>query len=43
MHQAEDMLMADMPIIPLYYYTRPIGIKDYVKDAKSICNEYYIL
>lgn len=34
MHQAEDMLMKDMPIIPIYYYTQPKGIKDYVKDVR---------
>jgi len=34
LHQAEDMLMADMPVIPLYYYARPTGIKDYVKGLK---------
>ena len=33
MHQAEDILMADMPIIPLYYYTQVKGIKDYVKGV----------
>ena len=31
MHQAEDMLMDDMPVIPLYYDTKTIGIKSYVK------------
>jgi oligopeptide transport system substrate-binding protein len=42
MHDAEDMLMADMPIIPLYYYTRVIGIKDYVKGARvSVMNTIY--
>lgn len=42
MHQAEDMLMADMPVIPLYYYTRPVGIKDYVKGYKvSVMNTIY--
>ena len=42
MHQAEDMLMADMPVIPLYYYTRTIGIKDYVKGARvSVMNTIY--
>jgi oligopeptide transport system substrate-binding protein len=42
LHQAEDMLMADMPVIPLYYYTRPIGIKDYVKGVKvSVMNTLY--
>lgn len=34
MHQAEDILMEDMPIIPIYYYTQPKGIKDYVKDVR---------
>lgn len=34
MHQAEDILMEDMPIIPLYYYTQPKGIKDYVKGVR---------
>lgn len=42
MHKAEDMLMADMPVIPLYYYTRVIGIKDYVKGARvSVMNTIY--
>ena len=42
LHQAEDMLMADMPVIPLYYYTRTIGIKDYVKGARvSVMNTIY--
>ncbi|WP_236895780.1 peptide ABC transporter substrate-binding protein [Clostridium beijerinckii] len=42
MHQAEDMLMNDMPVIPLYYYTRTIGIKDYVKGARvSVMNTIY--
>lgn len=34
MHQAEDVLMEDMPIIPIYYYTYTAGIKDYVKGVK---------
>lgn len=33
MHQAEDLLMNDMPIIPLYFYTNVVCIKDYVKDV----------
>jgi oligopeptide transport system substrate-binding protein len=42
MHKAEDMLMEDMPVIPLYYYTRVVGIKDYVKDARvSVMNTIY--
>ncbi len=31
MHQAEGVLMEDMPIIPLYYSTNPYMIKDYIK------------
>ena len=34
MHQAEDIIMEDMPIIPVYYYTQPKGIKSYVKDVR---------
>ena len=34
LHQAEDMLMEDMPIIPLYYYTQIKGVKSYVKDVR---------
>ena len=34
MHQAEDLLIKDMPVIPLYYINNVIGIKDYVKDAR---------
>lgn len=33
MHQAEDIIIEDMPIIPIYYYTQPKGIKDYVKGV----------
>lgn len=34
LHQAEDVLMEDMPIIPVYYYTQAKGVKDYVKDVR---------
>lgn len=30
--QAEDILMEDMPVIPLYYDTQPMGVKSYIKD-----------
>lgn len=33
MHQAEDMLMADMPVDPIYYYTNVVCIKNYVKGV----------
>jgi oligopeptide transport system substrate-binding protein len=32
MHQAEDILMNDMPILPIYYYTNVVMVKPYVKD-----------
>jgi oligopeptide transport system substrate-binding protein len=31
MHDAEDILMNDMPLIPLYFYTNVCCIKNYVK------------
>lgn len=34
LHQAEDKLMTDMHVIPLYYYNNVVGIKDYVKDVR---------
>lgn len=33
MHKAEAILMQEMPIIPIYFYTRPELIKPYVKNA----------
>ncbi|NFN61431.1 peptide ABC transporter substrate-binding protein [Clostridium botulinum] len=33
LHQAEDILMEDMPIIPLNYQVKTKGIKDYVKGV----------
>lgn len=43
LHQAEDMLMEDMPVIPLYYYTQPIAIKSYVKGVvvTKLLNIYF--
>ncbi len=34
MHQMEDMFMSDLPIMPIYFYTNPYLIKDYVKDVR---------
>lgn len=33
LHEAEDILMNDMPIIPIYYYVKVACIKDYVKGV----------
>lgn len=30
--QAEDLLMTDLPIIPLYYKNQTMGVKSYIKD-----------
>ncbi len=32
LHEAEDILMNDMPIMPIYFYTLPFEQKDFVKD-----------
>ncbi|KDR95682.1 oligopeptide transport system substrate-binding protein [Peptoclostridium litorale DSM 5388] len=34
MHKAEDMIMADMIVMPVYYYTNPKMFKEYVKGAR---------
>lgn len=31
MHKAEDLIMEDMIVVPIYYYTNPMMMKDYVK------------
>lgn len=36
MHEAEDILMEEMPIIPLYFYTNPRLVKTYVKNYAAI-------
>ncbi|SFS73126.1 peptide ABC transporter substrate-binding protein [Marininema halotolerans] len=43
MHQAEDIMMEDMPVAPLYWYTRVYMEKDYVKNVKRSIdgNVYY--
>ncbi|WP_028307754.1 peptide ABC transporter substrate-binding protein [Desulfitibacter alkalitolerans] len=33
MHRAEELLMDEMPIIPLFYYTKPYLIKDHVNNV----------
>ena len=43
MKQAEDILMEDMPIIPLYYYTKVKGAKPEVKGVRvsTLGNVYF--
>lgn len=33
LHQAEDILMNDMPVIPIYEYTNVVCMKPYIKDV----------
>jgi len=33
LHEAEDILMDEMPILPLYFYTDPYMMKDWVKGV----------
>lgn len=35
LHQAEEVLMDDMPIIPVYYYTNIMCTKEYVKNVRK--------
>jgi oligopeptide transport system substrate-binding protein len=43
MHDAEAMLMADMPIAPVYYYTNNFLLKPYVSGAcfSPLGNQYF--
>ncbi|SDC22066.1 oligopeptide transport system substrate-binding protein [Melghirimyces thermohalophilus] len=36
MHEAEDLLMEEMPIAPIYFYTKVYLSKDYVKGVKYL-------
>ncbi|MCL6634567.1 MAG: peptide ABC transporter substrate-binding protein [Peptococcaceae bacterium] len=33
LHKAEKILMDEMPVLPVYFYTHPILIKEYLKDV----------
>lgn len=33
LHEAEDVLMNDMPVIPIYFYTNVVCVKPYVKNV----------
>ena len=35
LHDAEDLLMADLPVIPVYFYTNIVCYRDYVKDVRK--------
>ena len=38
LHEAEDLLMEDMPIMPIYYYTRPYVTKPYLTGVTKATN-----
>jgi len=44
MRKAEQMLMADMPVVPVYFYTRPYVQKPYVTGVFKPLNRdpYFI-
>lgn len=40
MHDAEKILMDEMPIIPIYFYTKPYALKSYVDGFFTPINRY---
>ncbi|KGX92325.1 peptide-binding protein [Pontibacillus halophilus JSM 076056 = DSM 19796] len=40
MHQAEQIIMNEMPVMPIYFYTRPYVAKDYVTGIYDPINKY---
>jgi oligopeptide transport system substrate-binding protein len=43
MREAEQILMADMPVIPVYFYTQPYVQKTYVKGVYKPLINYPVL
>lgn len=43
LYKAQEVLMNDMPVAPLYYYTDPIMVKEYVKGwEKTSLGHWYL-
>ncbi len=40
MHKAEEMLIDEMPIIPIYFYTKPFTVKPHVKGVFAPIDRY---
>ncbi|MBS4209284.1 peptide ABC transporter substrate-binding protein [Bacillus sp. FJAT-50079] len=40
MHKAEEILMDEMPIMPIYFYTKPFMVKSHVKGVYTPINSY---
>ncbi|RST72238.1 peptide ABC transporter substrate-binding protein [Siminovitchia acidinfaciens] len=40
LHKAEEILMDEMPIVPIYFYTKPFTVKPHVKGVFTPINRY---
>lgn len=40
LHEAEKIIMDEMPIAPIYFYTKPYQVKSYVKGIYTPVNRY---
>lgn len=40
MHKAEEILIDEMPIMPIYFYTKPFSVKSHVKGIYTPINRY---
>lgn len=43
MHEAEAILMKDMPIMPIYFYTKPYALKENISGVYTPADEYPVL
>jgi len=40
MHKAEEIFMKDLPVMPIYFYTKPYAVKPYVTGLYNPINRY---
>ena len=40
LHEAEELLISEMPIVPIYFYTETYAVKDYVTGIYTPLNRY---
>lgn len=40
MHKAEEVLIEEMPIMPIYFYSKPYALKEYVTGVYAPSNRY---
>lgn len=43
MHKAEDVIMKEMPIMPIYFYTKPYTVKENITGVFTPADEYPVL